>query len=287
MTSTGDAGLTSGQLASLACLLEATAHKPGNVHRGADFAEMSYPDMLASAIAIGAALDTAASSGVGAATLQAIRLTRATVGKNTNLGTVLLLAPLAAAAAGHGFPASIATVLGGLTGDDARDVYSAIRLAQPGGLGQAEESDVYDEPPADLLNAMRAAKDRDLVACQYVNGFHEVIHVVLPAIERTWARRGKLLDAIVAAHVETMAAYPDSLIARKCGLLVAQEAAVRAQRTMDAGEYGDDAYHAELAELDFWLRADGHRRNPGTTADLVAAAVFVGLRDGRFPVSMQ
>ena len=36
----------------------------------------------------------------------------------------------------------------------------------------------------------------------------------------------------------------------------------------------------ELNRLDTWLRGDGNRRNPGTTADLVAAILFAGLRDG-------
>ena len=58
------------------------------------------------------------------------------------------------------------------------------------------------------------------------------------------------------------------------------QSAARAQRVLDSGSPGDDAYDRELVELDFWLRSEGHRRNPGTTADLVAAGLFVALRDG-------
>ena len=40
----------------------------------------------------------------------------------------------------------------------------------------------------------------------------------------------------------------------------------------------------EFREFDAWLRADGHRRNPGTTADLIAASLFAAFRDGILPM---
>jgi triphosphoribosyl-dephospho-CoA synthase len=77
-----------------------------------------------------------------------------------------------------------------------------------------------------------------------------------------------------------LAAYPDSLIARKCGPETAARAAAIAQRVLAAGMPGDEDYLLELGEFDFWLRSDGNRRNPGTTADLIAAGLFVVLREG-------
>ncbi len=76
-----------------------------------------------------------------------------------------------------------------------------------------------------------------------------------------------------------MAHYPDSLIARKCGPDVAAEAAARAAKVLQAGPPPAAAYQQAVADLDFWLRSDGHRRNPGTTADLIAAGLFALLRD--------
>jgi triphosphoribosyl-dephospho-CoA synthase len=274
------AGLPRGQAATLACLLEATAPKVGNVHRGADFESLSFTDFLVSAAAIGPAIEAAPHAGVGRAVLAGVEATRALVCTNTNLGMLLLLAPLAAVRDGEEWEPGIVAVLKALAADDSHSVYAAIRLAQPGGLGRVEKMDVAAIPPDDLLVAMQAAAERDLVAQQYVNGFCEVMETA----ERLAALRQAdctLTEAIVRTHVELIARHGDSLIQRKCGMELSQRAQHFAQAVVAAGQPGDDNYYAALADLDFWLRADGNRRNPGTTADLIAAALFVGLRDGR------
>jgi triphosphoribosyl-dephospho-CoA synthase len=274
--------LSIGQAVTLACVLEATAHKPGNVHRGADFADMTYLDMVSSAVAIGPVLENSANLGVGAAIYRSVQATQRLVGKNTNLGTVLLLTPLAIAA-NHdrqNLRPTVATILQSLTPADAYQTYAAIRLANPAGLGQAEAADVHADPPDDLLQAMQLARERDLIAKQFVTGFADVFDLVLPQMTAAIAEGMDLLDAIVLAHVQTMARYPDSLIARKCGAPVAQQASDRAARVVEARVSSNDEYLRALNELDFWLRSDGHQRNPGTTADLLAAAIFAGLIQG-------
>lgn len=274
--------LSIGQTATLACVLEATAHKPGNVHRGADFVDMTYLDMVSSAIAIGPVLENAFDFGVGATILRSVQATQQLVGKNTNLGTVMLLAPLAIAANrdARNLQPMVTKVLQSLTTADAQQTYAAIRLAKPAGLGRAAEADVRAEPPHDLLRAMDLARERDLVAKQYGTNYADVFDVVLPQLTAAVADGCELLDAIVLAHVQTMARYPDSLIARKCGNHVAQQASDRAAYVVEAHTAGNDEYLRALDDLDFWLRSDGHRRNPGTTADLIAAAIFVGLIQG-------
>jgi len=276
-----DEPLSIGQCATLACILEATIPKPGNVHRGADFEDLCLTDFLVSAVTIGPAMDAACDAQtLGGTVLQAVRATRKRVRTNTNLGIVLLLAPLARVPRCEPLPDGVKTVLGCLTPEDARDVYMAIRLAEPGGLGQVESMDVADRPPADLLAAMREAAPRDRIAQQYVNGFHDLLDVCVP-----WLRSGvdsgwSTTDAVIHTHVRLMHHFPDSLIARKCGKAVAEAAAARAAKVLDAGGPGDSDYSAALADLDFWLRSDGHRRNPGTTADIIAGGLFVLLRDG-------
>ena len=170
--------LSIGQSATLACICEATAPKPGNVHRGADFEDLTYPDLLAAAVAIGPAMESAATNRVGTVVLEAVRATRAVVGTNANLGTVLLLAPLAAVPRDTPLADGIGDVLNRLATADAADVYEAIRIAKPGGMGRVAEADVADleaPPPANLLDAMRLAADRDLVARQFVNGFQRSV----------------------------------------------------------------------------------------------------------------
>ena len=266
-----------GQCATLACLLEATAPKPGNVHRGADFAEMSYFDFLASGVAIGPILERAASERLGTTVLRAIEATRAVTRVNTNLGIVLLLAPLAAAGSDD-LAAGVNRVLANCDAGDARDLYRAIRLAQPGGMGRVAEGDVAAEPTIGLVEAMGLARERDRIARQYVENFSDVWRIAEWLAEETAGRC--LAGAIVRTQLRVLAEMPDSLIMRKCGAEVAREASDRAAHALSLGAAGDEAYEESLAEFDFWLRADGQRRNPGTTADLLTAALFVLLRRG-------
>lgn len=276
--------LSIGQCATLACLLEATAPKVGNVHRGADFEDLTFTDFMASAAIIGPALENAGTRGVGRAVLDAVQATRAVVTTNTNLGMALLLAPLAAVPRSEQLTTeSVRRVLQALTAEDCRWVYEAIRAAQPGGLGQVESMDVAEEPPLDLLAAMKAAAERDLVARQYAEDFALVLNDALPGLAAGRGRGWSLTDSIIHVHLSLIAAEGDSLIGRKCGPEVAALARTIAKQVLTFGSPGDDEYYAALADFDFWLRSDGNRRNPGATADLIAAALFAGLRDGQLP----
>jgi triphosphoribosyl-dephospho-CoA synthase len=274
--------LTLGGCVALACIWEATAPKPGNVYRGADFEDTSYVDFLTSAAAIAPVIDRIADLGVGGAVLAGIEATRALIGpKKTNLGILLLVAPLAASTSNKPLREGVADVLAALDANDCRNVYAAIRLTQPGGLGDAREADVNaDAPPTiSLVDAMRLAADRDLVARQYVTGFAETF-AVADAIAAHAATR-PLSDAIVRAFVELLAREPDSLIARKCGGSVAAQVTGGAKSILESLALGEDIYQAVLADFDFWLRSDGNRLNPGTSADIIAAALFVLLRERR------
>ena len=271
--------LSVGQCFALATIMEATVPKPGNIHRGADFEDASYPDFIVAATVVSPIIDLAAERPLGKTVLDSVAATRAAVATNTNLGTLLLVAPLAKVPAGVPLATGVADVLKSLTSQDTRDVYEAIRMAHPGGLGKVESADVAEAPPEDLIAAMRLAADRDLVARQYANEYQDVFETVVPWIRAAVAAGPDLPAAIVHVHVQLMARFPDSLIARRCGTDIALQSAARAQRVLDSGVPGDDAYDFGLSDLDFWLRADRHRRNPGTTADLIAAGLFVAIRD--------
>ncbi len=271
--------LSIGQCATLACLLEVATPKPGNVHRSADFEDVVLNDFLASAVAIAPAMDEATARGVGSTVLSATRATRDLVDTNTNLGSILLLAPLAAVPSETSIKDGIATVLASMSKNDARDVYQAIGLASPGGLNQVDEMDINDDPPDDLLAAMRAASERDVVARQFINDFADILERVVPWLLDGLRQGWRLTESIIHTHVRLMGELPDSLIARKCGIETAQQSAAFAKMVLDAGTPTDESYQRALADLDFWLRSDHHRRNPGTTADLIAAGLFVALRE--------
>ena len=282
---TNGANLSKGQVASLACILEVSAPKPGNVHRSADFEDLTLTDFLTSAIAIGPILDRHESLPVGELILECIRATRQLVRTNTNLGLVLLLAPLCKAD-GQLDRHSVGCVLEQLNADDAASVYQAIRIANPGGMGRAEQHDINETPPGDLMEAMRLAADHDSIANQYCNQFRDVFDLVVPELAACHQETGNLTEAIVYTHVSLMSQIPDSLIARKCGADEASRASAMAVRTIQAGRIGSAEYLSALDDLDFWLRADGHRRNPGTTADLIGAGLFVAIWNDKieFPI---
>ncbi len=278
--------LSIGQCATLACLLEVIAPKPGNVHRAADFEDLTFQDFAISATVIGPAMDMAATVGVGPAVLEAIQATRHFAATNTNLGTVLLIAPLAAVPGDTVLADGIGQVLGSLTAQDTRDVYEAIRIAQPGGMGSVAQMDVRRAAPANLLDAMRAAADRDLVAFQYVHDYRTVLQEVVPALVDHVASGLPVEYAIIQTQMHLLSRYPDSLIGRKCGQQTAQQAARMAADVLRSGAPGSPEYESALANLDFWLRSDQHRRNPGTTADLIAAGLFAALRDGQLQLPL-
>jgi triphosphoribosyl-dephospho-CoA synthase len=261
----------------LACMLEATARKPGNVHREAAYSDLCYPDFLAGAAAIRPVLDRTVELGIGNAVVQCIRETRKSVTTNVNLGIALLLAPLAAVRRELTLESGVAEVLQRLTVHDTRAVYEAIRLAEPGSLGRVDEQDVHSEPTKDLRSVMRLAAGRDLVARQYVNGFEQVFWGA-SLLRVATMNRLDWEQAIIFCQLNLAANFPDTLIARKCGVAEAEESAARAAAVLQAQWPVSPEAHQMLADLDAWLRTGDHRRNPGTTADLVTASLFVYIR---------
>jgi triphosphoribosyl-dephospho-CoA synthase len=284
--------LTPGTLAALVCSLEVAAPKPGNVHRGIDFDDLTLEDFLVSGSILGQVIDELKMKSVGETILKAVIETRARVGTNTNLGIALLLVPLAKCLQWHLTkpnsqlsPSDMEKVLSELSQLDAEQVYEAIKLANPGGMGVVETADLHSSEPVSLslVEAMALAADRDIIARQYTNQFEEVFGIGTRLLTRGRKQFSKLGQAIVFAHLGLMAEFPDSLIARKCGLPEAQTAQQLARRAFDSLQRQDQVDEemdwSQVAELDFWLRAKGNRRNPGTTADLIAASLFVAIQN--------
>jgi triphosphoribosyl-dephospho-CoA synthase len=200
---------------------------------------------------------------------------------NTNLGMLLLLAPLARAAGQQGatLRERLSQVLATLTLADGRAVYQAIRLVAPGGLGRVEAQDLRDEPTVTLREAMALAAERDSIAREYVSDYDVTFGVALPALRRARADGLDWAGATLEAYLTTLAALPDTLIARKQGLPAARAVSVRAQEVLAAGEAGSPRRAEAEEAFDSELRGPDNRLNPGTTADLVAGALFVALAE--------
>jgi triphosphoribosyl-dephospho-CoA synthase len=267
--------------AQLACVLEASAEKPGNITPSHDFADTSYEDMLRSGIALGPELGRAGERGVGETVLAAVRASRQAAGANTNLGIALLLAPLARAALTDvPLRERLGEVQGALTVDDARAAYAAIRLAGAAGLEERVEHDVRDEPGVTLREAMAVAAQRDTIAAEYVSDHAVTFELGLPVLAGALNDGLPAREATVELALRLLAAVPDTLIARKRGPEAAESVSEGARAVLATGGVRAAAGRTALAAFDASLRRDGHALNPGTTADLVTAVLFVALLEG-------
>ncbi|MEQ1951109.1 triphosphoribosyl-dephospho-CoA synthase [Mesorhizobium sp. CN2-181] len=261
-----------------ACRLEIEALKPGNVHVFAGGHRMSAAQFLESARVSSSPL-TDPTLPVGRRMLGAVRATRRAVATNTNLGIVLLCGPIIKAAelSPDDLRAGLNSVLAGLDMDDTHAVFEAIVAASPGGLGSADGNDVREEPKTPLVEAMREAAGRDLIARQYANGFSDVFGVGLPAIEASRAAGETGMWPAIRAYMAFLTTFPDSHVARKHGEQTARElrdeaAAFQASLETDPDE---DTRIQRLMTLDAYLKARGI--NPGTSADLTVASLLVHI----------
>ena len=260
------------------CRAEVMALKPGNVHVHAAGHGMTVADFLLSAEVAAPEIARRGAS-VGERILRAVRATRAAVNCNTNLGILLLAAPLARAAE---MPPSrplrdrVCAVLEELSVEDAEAAYEAIRLAAPGGLGRAAEHDVAGPATVDLRTAMAAARSRDRIAAQYADGFRDVFEIgVVRARALDGRDAGKDPVSIAeAVYLEFLTAFSDSHVLRKQGETVAAALMTEAQevRRQLVAEKSDAVRHDHLFAFDARLKWQGI--NPGTSADLTVASLF-------------
>ena len=255
-----------------ACEFDVAVRKPGNVSLASPGHGMTAAQFIASAQAAAPAL-FAPGQRVGQRIEAAVAASWAAAGCNTNLGIVLLCAPIAAAVESSpatGLRHALEAVLADLNRDDAVAAFRAITQAQPGGLGEAPAEDVRRPPSVGLREAMALAAGRDSIARQYVNGYADLFEIALPNLPS-----GPLTAAAVQRVFLALASrLPDSHIVRKHGEAVAQTVMSAAQRWYAQAEAG-----AVLDELPAFIAWDEALKsagiNPGTTADLTVAALML------------
>ena len=259
-----------------ACILEATAPKAGNVFPGRSFDDLNYLHFVQAAEVASESL-TQFDQSLGQRILDCIQRCRNLTGTNVNLGIVLLMAPLAESThTGR----SAGDVLSTLHDSEGQLIFEAIRVAGAGGLGRVDEMDVHESTDAvDVVAAMRSAAHHDRIALQYAGNFKDLFDNVVPLVRDAITQGGDILCGIGDAHLQILASGPDSLITRKFGLPVAKQVQQRASEI-------DPSDLVSRARFDRWLRqygdfqggdSENHPLNPGTTADLIAAALFVLL----------
>lgn len=261
-----------------ACEQEVNAPKPGNVNTFSDGHNMVVTDFLLSATAIAPIM---AQSGltVGERILQSIKATREVVNCNTNLGIVLLFAPLCDAiqrcSSFAQLPFELQSTLTKLTVEDAQLAYQAIRLAEAGGLGHQAEQDISQQPDVSLLDAMALAQHRDTIALQYVNNFQQVWDIGYKQLTAALKSGEKVEWAATIAYLYLVSYVPDTLIIRKLSRHHAQIVANKALSFI-VNLNKNRLLSKSIADLAAWdQELKNHAINPGTSADMTAAALLL------------
>lgn len=289
-----------------ACLLEVSSEKPGNITPTKSFKNTSYSDFVAGSRALRPILNEAATTGASIAArneaienadvgrlildgVEAVKKSHA--GGNTHLGILMLFTPLALSAgmcAGlrKGFEnlrnmSSI--VLEATTTEDALNLYSAINKAEAGGMG-SYELDVNDAESMEalkmrnmtLFDVMLLSSEWDDIAAELTGKYRRTFEAE-SLLENIAMKNTDLTSAITQTFLALLSEYPDTLIARKCGADAAEDVSIAAREALDAGGVLSAEGRQKINEFDAYLRSDGNKLNPGTTADITAAALFVLL----------
>lgn len=261
-----------------ACRAEIEAPKPGNVHVFAPGHDMEASLFIASAEAAAAPVAEAGKR-VGERIEQAVEASMCAAGTNTNLGIILLCAPLAAAfevALAKGcqinrFRGELDDILEDLDVDDSVRVYRAIRLANPGGMGSVGENDLGNEPTAPLRRIMRAAAGHDRIARAYADGFADIFGFGLSALNAAEAEQIAPWWPATRVYLDFLSAFPDTHVVRKWGMDQAAWVQQKAMLLCSTIPTSPEPL-AELLKADEEIKGSG--LNPGTSADLTVATLF-------------
>ena len=302
------------QCLQLAILLEAGAHKPGNVSVVTNFEKTRYEHFLASAVAVEPSFEAAAKKGTeigegrvpvaNAGVGQVIKNSVAAInawqhGGNTLLGTIILLSPLAIAAGMISTAAfkiselrkNVRLVVESTTPEDAVNVYEAIRIANPAGLGKAPDLDLYDpastrkilEERISLYRVFKIAEKYDTVCSEWVNNYPVTFGVAYSTLTEQIEHKRDLSTAIIQTFLKILGEYPDTFIARKTGMEKAREVSLEAKEILNLGGLATVEGKKRLDRFDRELRRQSNLLNPGTTADIVCAALALCVLGGYRP----
>ncbi len=233
---------------------------------------------MAAGLAIAPVMESAPGQRIGRTILRAVEASRRVTRSNANLGIVLAIAPLAALPAeGAICVDDIPPLLARLTPADALELWTAIAIAAPGGMGRRPDMDVAGPAPDDLLAAMAAAAPHDRIARLWTEGWQPIVDGLVADLLDELDAGMTLGDAIVRGYLRQLAREPDTLIARRHGVETAVAVSRRAGEVLSHGARG---WIEAAAVFDRELRVP-KRINPGTTADLCATALYILLREGR------
>jgi triphosphoribosyl-dephospho-CoA synthase len=305
-----------GNCLELAILLESGAHKPGNVSVVTNFEGTRYEHFLASAVAVAPSFEYAAERGIavskgeiGASEVRVGRIIRDCVeninawqhGGNTLLGTVILLVPVAVAAGmsrgekgifdAPELRANLRKVVESTTPEDAVELYEAIGNASPSGLGKVSDLDVNNpdsiskilNEKISLYQIFKIASKYDTICSEWVNDYAITFDFAYPYLTEQIKKTDDLSAAIIQTFLKVLAEYPDTFIARKTSLEKAKEVSAKATEILRLGALETPVGRETLSRFDQELRLESNLLNPGTTADIMGAALTLCILSGYRP----
>ena len=297
-------------------LLEVSAFKPGNVTPTASFKDTRIEQFLASAVAVRSRFEIAALIGI-AVSERKLNVSNVRVGQiireciddinawqkggNTLLGTIILFVPIAVAAGmtscGENLEfdfsklrKNLRLVVESTTAEDSANLYKAIDLAKPSGLGGAPDFDVTDpgskkrllDDDIPLIEVFKISAGYDDICSEWVNNYTITFDLAFPYLTKQ-LERNDLGVAVVQTFLKIMSKHPDSFIARKANVKRAREISLEAKKILDLGGLETPEGKKRIFKLDRVLRASGNRLNPGTTADLTGTALALCVLEGYRP----
>jgi triphosphoribosyl-dephospho-CoA synthase len=269
-----------GELYRQACEVDVQAFKPGNVSIYADGHEMTVADFRTSAKVSAAPLCNPEYS-LGEKIYYAVKATREAVGCNTNLGIILLCAPLIQAIShkqkGISLRQAVSKVLSETTIEDADWVFKAITLASPGGLGSSDQQDVSEKASVTLREAMKIAGNKDRIALQYITDYQDIFNFSILRYNASLNRLGDRNWAAVSVYADMLSQFPDSHIERKYGNQYSEMVATKMAQLSEKLSKTDNPERIKplVFCLDQELKLYGI--NPGTTADMIVATVLTAF----------
>jgi triphosphoribosyl-dephospho-CoA synthase len=298
----------------LAILLEVSAYpKPGNVHRTADFPETRYEHFLASAVAITPSFQKAAEQGIrvsegkiipsevgiGSIIKDAVdRMRTQQTGGNTLLGAIILLTPVATAAGMVNnqwsltkLRENIKVIIESTTPEDAVEVYDAIAVVNPGGLGNSPRLDVTDPTSKDkileeqvtLFETFKIASRYDSITAEWVNNYPITFDLGYPYLIKQLEKTRDINTATVHTFLKILTEIPDTFISRKVGLAKAESISAKAGHILKDGGLTTQQGRELLQKLDVELRDSAHELSPGTTADITEGVLAINNLNGYKP----
>jgi len=300
--------------ASLASFLELAGWpKPGNVHRTKNFKNTRYEHFLAGIVAIqpnfkefcNRTYKYSINIGEDFSFVRlgyffreaAKEMLKWQKGGNVLLGHILILAPLVAAAAiclkskkikYNNYILNIKKIINDSTVKDAQELYQAIKIVNPGGLGKVDKYDINDENSAIILKRdgitlkkiFELSKNIDLISSEYSTDFNIILNEGLPYYFEIFNQTNDINIATVNTYLKVLSEHPDTLVIRKSGIEAAIMISNRAKEIITMGGIMTEKGLKLTQELDDFLHEKKGKMNPGTTADIVAGIIFCALLFG-------